>query len=199
MNAWSEKDTKTVGRWLSVAGLVTIMPYWVTILISYYLGVVHTVGPFPIAMSGPAPYLFLTYSFHGVEVNFNLVYPFFSSAKLAMLLVTLFSLGLFGIVSWYAEFVGILKGVEGYEHFRDVRKAIDSLTHGSKEDKAMVAMCKTGITTVLAGMTLIYLYLVKLPLSLAVFPIAVSITVIAVLALHYSHRHFKRRLVQGRK
>lgn len=197
---WNEKNTKTVGRWLSVVGLVAIMPYWITLLISTYLGVGYDIDPVPIVMSGFVPWLFLTYPFHGIEVNFNLVYTIFSSVKLAMSLITFISLAIFGIVNWYREFINIFKDVSGYEYFRDVRRAMNSLTHGSKKDKTMVATFKISIIVILIGMMLIYFYFLEVFTFLTVFPIAVLVSAIAVIDLYFSHRYFKRRLVaQERK
>lgn len=190
---WNEKDTKTVGRRLSLIGLVAIMPYWITLLISIYLGV-NYIGPVPI-MLGTVPWLFLTYSFRGIEVNFNLVYPIFSSAKLVMSLVTFISIAIFGIVNWYSEFTTILKDVAGYEYFKDVRRAINSLTYGSKKDKMVVATSKISIIVALMGMMLIYFYFLDVFAFLPAFPTAVLIMVIAVLALYFGHRYFKQRLM----
>ncbi|MEX2722484.1 MAG: hypothetical protein Q6367_001210 [Candidatus Freyarchaeota archaeon] len=188
---WDERDTKKVRGWLRIADAVTLMPFAVTILITFYLEVSSLVF-FPASIN---PFLTLGYSYHGIEVNFIRVYPIFSSIKLAMLIVTVISLVLFGVVTWYREFVDLLKNVGGYERFGDVKKAMDSLRRGSDKDKTMFLMFKMGIIAITISFILIYLGFVEIcPYYIVEHP-GVLLAVFTLLCWYFSHKHFKTKLV----
>ncbi len=191
VDLWNEKDAKKVRGWLCAAETVTLLPFVVTILITFYLEVRSLVF-FPVSIN---PFLTLGYSYHGIEVNFIRVYPLLSPLKLVILIVTVISLALFGVVSWYREFVDILKGVEGYEHFRDVKKAINSLKHGSEKDKTMILMLKMGIIAITIAFIVIYLGFVEICPSYIVVPSVVLLAAFTFLCWYFSHKYFKGRLI----
>lgn len=191
VNIWNEKDTKTVSRWLSQMSYITLMPFLLTILVTFYLEVSSFII-YPISIRTS---LTIGYSYHGIDVNFTRIYPLFSPLKLAMLIVTGFSLVLFGVVSWYREFVDILKDIEGYKHFSDVKKAMNSLKHGLKKDKTMITIGKMSIIASVVTLVLVYLHLVEIYPSLILGFITLLFAIFAVLCWYFSHRYFKRRLV----
>lgn len=204
MNMFGEKDTKTVYRWLKFGIVVTFAPYYITALISVYLGLSSIIGPVPLVMSGPVPFLFFTYSFQGIEVNFNLVYPVVSWVKLAMVLITVISLALLALLAWYGEFLSLLKGVKGYERFSDVKKAMATLTHGSKKDKTMITVLKASLILLVIGMMLLYLaaWVRLLPSTIIPFVLLFSILfIITLLPIAYiCDKYFRSRLLpQDRK
>lgn len=200
LNVLDEKDTKTIYRWLKFAIVVTFAPYYVTVLISIYLGLSSLIGPVPLVMVGPFPFLFFTYSFQGIEVNFNFVYPVFSWEKLVMSIITIISLALLALLLWYGEFVSLLRGVKGYERFSDVKRAMESLTRGSKRDKIMVAVIKASLILLVTGMTRIYFAWVRLlPLTTAIPP-GILFFAISLPSIYLCDRYFRRRLLpQDRK
>ncbi len=171
--------------------MVTLIPFVVTILFTFYLEVSSLVF-FPVSIN---PFLTLGYSYHGIEVNFIRVYPLFSPLKLAMLIVTVISLVLFGVVSYYREFVDILKDVEGYEHFSDVKKAMNSLKYGSKKDKTMLLTSKMGIIAITIAFIVAYLGFVEVCPTSMIAPSVMLLAVFAFLCWYFSHKHFKTRLV----